>query len=320
MEQNRQEFYRQMEQEVGKAFGDAYTVAHCSYKKLGWGEQEALCIRKQGDAFAPVIPMETPYRKFLGGASIAELAGDAVEIYTQSAKYQGRDIRNATSFLNDPESVRQRIFLHYVNTDQNRDMLAGLPHREILNLSLVYSILVKTEGSSSAFITINESVRQSYGWTEETLFQTAGRNMSRLFPATVTSLEQLVSKFAPDIEDAGQVLESVKNGIPFTIVQNRHGFYGFSAIFYPGVLKSLAGKNGGSLIVIPSSVHEAIIIQDDGEMPAGEISGMIREINGTQLKQGEQLSDRAYLYDREEDALFFLDDYRKGDKRVCVKL
>ncbi|MCM1235882.1 MAG: DUF5688 family protein, partial [Ruminococcus flavefaciens] len=242
MGQNRQEFYRQMEQEIGKAFGNGYTVAHCSYKKLGWGEQDGIHIRKQGDAVAPVIPMEEPYRRFLAGAPVAELAGDVMEIYNQSVQYQDQDIRNAASFLNDPERVEKNVFWHYVNTDWNRDMLMGLPHREILNLSLVYAILIKVEGGCSASITVNESVQKNYGWTEETMFQTAGRNMGRLFPEKVNSMEQLVSELAPLMDGSEQVLEGVKKGIPFAVVQNRHSFYGFSAIFYPGVLKSLAEK------------------------------------------------------------------------------
>ena len=144
--------------------------------------------------------------------------------------------------------------------------------------------------------------------------------MSRLFPAKADSMEQLVSAFMPFIDHSEQVLEGVKEGIPFTIVQNQHGFYGFSAVLYPGVLKNMAGKEGGCLIVIPASIHEAIVIQDNEKIEAEEINGMLQEINKTQLKQGERLSDRAYLYDSNEDALFFLDDYRKGDKRVCARL
>ena len=120
--------------------------------------------------------------------------------------------------------------------------------------------------------------------------------------------------------DIAEALGRIEHDGPrLTVVSNRFHFNGFSAVFYPGVLDELAGAEGGNLVVIPSSVHEALVFADDGNMEAEHINGMIMEVNHTQVLEEERLSDRAYYYDRDRRELFFMDDYRKGDRSVCVK-
>lgn len=42
-------------------------------------------------------------------------------------------------------------------------------------------------------------------------------------------------------------------------------------------------------------------------------------MNETQLKEQERLSNQAYYYDKETKSLYFIENYKKEERQVCVK-
>lgn len=83
--------------------------------------------------------------------------------------------------------------------------------------------------------------------------------------------------------------------VPMYVLTNKVGIKGASAILNRPVLASLAEEyQVKSLIVLPSSVHEMLLIPDDGSMDLDEMSAMVKEVNHTQVKSEERLTDRAY--------------------------
>ena len=53
---------------------------------------------------------------------------------------------------------------------------------------------------------------------------------------------------------------------------------------------------GGSYFVLPSSVHEVILLPDHGEEPE-ELLEIVTEINHTQVAEEEILTDAVYKYE-----------------------
>ena len=49
--------------------------------------------------------------------------------------------------------------------------------------------------------------------------------------------------------------------------------------------------------VLPSSVHEVVIVPCCGSISMAELDDMVKDINETQVAEEEVLSDHAYLYD-----------------------
>ncbi len=84
--------------------------------------------------------------------------------------------------------------------------------------------------------------------------------------------------------------------IPMRILSNQKKCNGAACILYPGVLEELAGKRG-NLFIIPSSIHETILLPDDETILAGDLKKMIHEVNTTQVSPDEVLSDSLYYYD-----------------------
>ena len=89
-------------------------------------------------------------------------------------------------------------------------------------------------------------------------------------------------------------------------MSNQKGIYGAAAIFYPGILKRLAERKGTSLFLIPSSIHEFIIIPDNGLYNPRDLEDMLREVNRTEVSLDETLSDNLYYYSYEKEKLSVL--------------
>ena len=85
-----------------------------------------------------------------------------------------------------------------------------------------------------------------------------------------------------------------------TIVSNHQKVNGAAAILYPHILENLAGREESNLYVLPSSVHEVIILPETLVPDAEFLRGLVSEVNRTQLQAPEILSDNLYYYDRNE--------------------
>ena len=67
--------------------------------------------------------------------------------------------------------------------------------------------------------------------------------------------------------------------------------------------KKVAELLGTNFYVLPSSIHELLILPDNGSMQLSELEAMVREVNATQVAPEDRLSDKVQYYDREAKLL-----------------
>lgn len=113
---------------------------------------------------------------------------------------------------------------------------------------------------------------------------------------TTFAKTEIVSLMKRLSEMMGQEIKEIE-GVPVQyIVTNTMNFRGASAILDQKVLKELAQKlKVSKFIVLPSSIHEMIVIPDDGKNDIEELSRMVQEVNLTQVEPEERLTDQAYI-------------------------
>ena len=81
---------------------------------------------------------------------------------------------------------------------------------------------------------------------------------------------------------------------------------GAAAILNDDIRQEIAEKVG-DFYMLPSSIHETLIIPKDAGMELKELEQMVQEVNQTQVAPGERLSDHVYEYDAKEHELFRCD-------------
>ena len=90
---------------------------------------------------------------------------------------------------------------------------------------------------------------------------------------------------------------------------------GAAAILNDDIRQEIAEKVG-DFYMLPSSIHETLIIPKDAGMEFKEPEQMVQEVNQTQVAPGERLSDHVYEYDAKEHELFRSD---RAEERVKQK-
>ena len=90
--------------------------------------------------------------------------------------------------------------------------------------------------------------------------------------------------------------------ISLYVLTNKIGINGAAVILYDNVLKMIAEELESDLIILPSSIHEVIVIKDDGADP-DILKQIVCEVNLCEVTAVEVLSGNVYRYSRKENKL-----------------
>ena len=124
------------------------------------------------------------------------------------------------------------------------------------------------------------------------LVERAGRGAPEVFAWGKGCVGSMVTEAA--CKDGGQGEDSLN--MPISVLSNGKGLYGAACMVYPGVLEALGAEEGRGFYIIPSSVHEVLLLGDTGGEEPRMLRQIIEEINHTHLAPEEVLSDNLYYY------------------------
>ena len=280
--------------------------------------KQGMVIEEKGNKISPVIYLE-PYLMNMeeGNYSIEETANAIYEVYQKHHKKES-DI--ATTFV-DVEWVKEKIIYQLINLEKNQDLLKDRPYRIIgEDLAVVCALLLEKGSSGVMTVKINREHVKLWGMNEEELWSLAEINTPKCFPVTMKSIEEAMfdilktqleaqgivfdEKVISKLFDDDQCQADTRKKQSFMyILSNQYGIWGASVILYPGVLKEAAKKLGGDLLVLPSSIHETIIVRQEDRLEYDKMAEMVKEINHKEVLPEEVLSDSVYLYHESEDSL-----------------
>lgn len=245
-----------------------------------------ICIRDKGEKVTPSIYLEAYYERYAEGDDFAAIAK---EIYLNSARYKKDADFDIEGFF-DYEVAREGILFKIINHDRNMELIKDAPHRDILDLSVVYyySFLTDVKGSIPTTL-IHMSHMNMWNVSENDLYEAAISNMKRLKPAKLKVLTDVLREARADVEEYGEEC-------PLMVLNSEDGILGAYWAFDKDMAGMIAEKTG-SFYILPSSIHETIILPFGAEENPAILEKTVREINATQLNPEEVLSDNVYLYD-----------------------
>lgn len=197
----------------------------------------------------------------------------------------------APGVLSYPE-VRDSLVIRLINYAHNIDQLDDIPYVLLENLAAVFYYSQKSRGKAAgkARLITSEDLAL-WGVDPYTLYRDALVSSMNLSPAVLAPMQDLL----------GLPVEEAEDSFPMYVLSSKRAQYGAAAALYPQVLANIAEGFHDNLYLIPSSVHEWIILRASTISDPEPIKGMIREINRTEVLPGEVLSDDLYYYDAEKD-------------------
>lgn len=250
-----------------------------------------LTIRHKSTSLSPVVYLEEFYRDMREGESFDNVMSEIASFYKDA--YIRRDIDISPLF--DYEQIKDKIAVRLINKNANRQYLADKPHEVIEDLAAVYYIAL----SKNASVVIDEEMMMRYGISKDELYSNAIGNMEKHSYSFKSMKEQLTQLYAEEEgiskEEAGEILKGMlpdASDLPY-VLTNEENLYGAAEILRDDVRLSIAEKIG-DFYVLPSSVHEMLIVPKSAGMNLKELEYMVRDVNRTQVAPSERLSDNVY--------------------------
>ena len=275
-------------------------------------ERTGLILETPGVNISPTIYLEEFFELYEKGKQMDWIIGDLVELYEEIRQEKSWDYKRMLSF----EGVKDRIIFRLINTEKNKDLLLDVPHKKFLDLSLVFAVLVEADNDGTAVMLIKDLHMRQWKVTKEQLWDAAKENTKRLLPAECFGMNfavyELLSRSTPGEHDRENLLRrtwhiheelELPEKDKMYVLSNKLKNYGAACIAYPYILDMLAGVLKENFYVLPSSVHEVIIVPESSQIRQSELERMVREINETQVPEEEILSNHAYFYYAQEGKL-----------------
>ncbi len=297
-----QEFLSVIERKMNvKLSGGMHVSLHEAVKNNG-EVKKGILVESPGINISPAFYLEEVYQRYQSGDTVDQIVDELLNCYQQVRCRKCMD----TSKLETIEGVRDQIVFKLIHSEKNRELLKEIPHREILDLSLVFYLIVDMEEKSTATILIRKEHLELWGVDEEKLFAYACENVQRLIPAQLFFMQEIIEesigKERKKPTNLFQHPENKKQEYMYVLTNSLRSL-GAAVLFYPGVQRKIAQIVRGSYYVIPSSIHEVIVIPVTGSFTQKELDNMVFEINQSVVEPEEVLSDHVYVYDAEKEIL-----------------
>lgn len=213
-----------------------------------------------GENVSPSVNLDLLYGQYKSEMGINEIADRAAEILQMDT---GIDF-DLTNLLHYD---KEKVFIRVCSVEQNESLLKEIPHQTMEDLAITYHILAGSREEAFGSTIITNPLLEQYGISEEQLHQDAMGNSPRLFPVSVTPMEDLLHRLMKEEPDYREMSDAEINDLledtgpegelSMYVVSNDMTLNGAAAMFYPHVMEQLADRLGNDLVILPSSVHES---------------------------------------------------------------
>lgn len=285
------EFEKEVREELQNRLGNVRLISDEVLKNNGV-RLHALSISEEDEKVGVCVYLDTLYARYVKcEMDLLEVVDAIVEQFEGGIHNFAFDVSTISDYAKARELIRGRL----INTEKNEEVLTTIPHRDFLDLTIVYYIDMKqTDGKGIGSVRISNDLMRKWGVNEETLYQQMQENMQQAEEGKVSSMESILGELC------GVLMESVKPPFPMYVISNQQKANGAIEILNRNVMEKAAIMLGEDFWILPSSVHEWILLPMKNKQEGKEyIRSMIREINDTQVANEEILSYNLYCYRQE---------------------
>ncbi len=293
-------------------------VSVMDYQKLNT-TYKGLMVKKEDETITPTINMNQLYKAYQNqpGVMMESVCRRIADVVMEAP------IQVNLKSIMDYDIAKDNLFIRVSSAEANKDMLANVPHQLKEDLAITYHVAVSMDEEGLSSMLIKNDLLKQYGITAEQLHEDVMKSSPRIMAPEVSSMgammEELVEKdlFMMSPEEREMLQESIKESVqmpPFFVVTNQQRIDGAGALFYPEVMDNLGELLGQDYFILPSSIHEMLVLPDNGEVSADELRMMVTEVNATQVAPAERLTNDVYHFDTKDHIFEKADRFTERQK------
>jgi len=324
------EFSEKMKEALQKYYGEKVTVVLNEVTKNNGVILQGISIMELEKNISPTIYLNNIHEAYKEGMTFGTCVEKVINVYENSKTETNINM----DFFTDYEKVKGKLVYKLINYEKNKELLKEIPHIPYLDLAIVFYCLVTNELIGNATVLIHHKHCKIWGITVEELYQEAMKNTPNLLPYEIQNMEDVMrsilmedlrreyaGSWAGEQSEDGDIssqtseqwLEQVvdqmigeatgEEKVPMYVLSNQTRILGAACILYQNIMYEFAETVGKDFYVIPSSIHELILVPVLGNEKNLNLNNMVEEVNQTQVDAEEVLADHAYYYSRQTGKL-----------------
>lgn len=252
---NYDEFKRKLLKRVRENAGEDMKVEIAAIQKNNGIQKEAIVFSDKEDNLHPLIYLDSIYSQYRAGTELSVCVG-----FTVGVCRSVMDL-NVDMVYKNWEDVRGKIEVTVINKAWNADAMSGIPHREFLDLVLYCRVIIDRNENGVASTIVRSHMLREWGISEEELWEAAFSNLK-------------TEEF--DIQDVNEVLGFIfrEGGLSGTldknefepvlyVLTNKYQNRGAVGMLRTDLLEKFAEQGSCDLYILPSSIHEVLLLKDD---------------------------------------------------------
>lgn len=290
-------FVEMVKEEVEKRLGEEYTVKTKEVIKNNGVVLTGITVGKPEINISPIIYLNNYYETYTSNnEELEKILSDIMEIYVGSCIKHTIDLQ----FFTDFEQVKEQIVFKLVNYEKNSKLLKDVPFLPFQDLAIVFQCLVSNERNGSTSIMIHHAHTKLWNVTAQDLYRQAQENMPRLYPYEICGIRDIVMEMMQQSGEETDLCEALPEEapLPLYVLTNTNRINGAGTLLYENIIKDFAQAADKNVFILPSSVHEVLLLVENGGESVENLKQMVHEVNETEVEAEDFLSDHIYYYNR----------------------
>ena len=248
----------------------------------------AVTVSPEKDRVVPVIYLDGFFREYVEGKKPERCLAEICSMFRRHDLKQGEEFRIPDSF----DEVKDKIRIKLINYDLNRDQLEDRPHLKFGDLAVTFMMPVYSKVAGEGSIDIKDHLAKMWGVGCKELLQAATENMRGSNKSCILSLDTV-------LEGAEKYLGP--DAIYFAncgmyVLTNEDRCLGASCMLDEDTIRSFAEEKDKDIYILPSSIHELILLPEFEYMDEDELQRTVECVNRAVVSPLEVLSDSVYVF------------------------
>ena len=259
---------------------------------------EAITITPNDSNMGMNLPIEKFFEAYDDGRPYDEVIDKAMEVIEN-----GMDARPDFNIddLTDYSKMKETLAMEVVSAEANKEMLETVPHKMMEDMAVVYRFVLSSDEDGRASVLVTNQMIENMGITAEQLHADAMENAPQIKPAEIKGMTEVLAELM-GVEQAEMMgIEPVApEDEQMYVASVPDKVHGAGVLAYENFMDQAAERAGGDFFILPSSIHEILIVPDNGQMDLKSLEDMVKEVNATQVAPQDKLTDSVYHYDSKE--------------------
>jgi len=304
------QFLEEVRTAVQERLGSNYEIRIQKIMKNNGIVLDGLIIGRVSESIAPTIYLNSYYMHYTHGMSLEEILEDIISAYKESNDVSFGDMREFLNF----NKLRDKVAFKLIQREKNQKLLKEVPYIEFLDLAVVFYLILDEHKGGQMTALIHNSHMEPWGVDKEELYCLAMKNTPILLPLEIKTMKEIMCDILKGHLEELEMGEMVDDLLDFDsqkpalyVLSNVKQINGAGCLLYDECLKNFADSQNSDIVILPSSLHETILVPDDGQLDYGELRKMVSEINESDVPEEDVLSDRVYKYSRHDCSISLIE-------------